>query len=121
MPKKQKNNRKLKKNKKQVFHKKTMLFLMVILALFLAVLSAILLVQFNIIKNPLEKITQEKRVFNIKDECSLIVGQLIHTIKDDSTCELKCKTNCNSFDMNFDNSEFTAKKEDCNGCECTCK
>jgi len=122
MPKKQKtSSKKVKNKKKQVLHKKTMLVIMIVLALFLVVLSLILLVQFNFIKNPLEKISSEERIFAIKDECSLIVGQLIHTIKDGITCELKCKTNCNAFDMKFHDSKFIENTGDCHRCECTCK
>jgi len=122
MSKKQKtSSKKVKNKKKHVLHKKTMLVIILFLALFLTILSLILLVQFNFIKNPLEKISLKERIFEIKDECSLIVGQLIHTIKDESTCEIKCKTNCDAFDMNFQNSEFTEKNEDCHTCKCTCK
>jgi len=101
--------------------KKKILLTIELLLIFLAVLVLFLLFQFGFIKNPIKKINLEPEFFDIKDNCAMIVGQLIHTIDNEVTCELVCKTNCETREMKFYSSEFTEKENDCNGCACFCK
>ena len=117
---KSKNNQKVKT--KKYFSKKSKLgFILVILAVILAIIMMLLLIEFRMIKNPIKNPLAQPQLFVIDDKCSLIVGQLMHTINDGDGCEMRCKTDCDVRKMDFYNSEFIKNEKDCNNCECYCK
>ncbi|GBE20088.1 hypothetical protein BMS3Abin17_00822 [archaeon BMS3Abin17] len=113
-----KKKRELKK-KAYKLDRTRMTILIIILTIFLTTLFLYLLVQFNII-SPLKKISLGPKLFMLEDECTLVVGKLIHTIKDDNTCEFRCKTNCEVREMLFYKSDFLKNQGDCNECTCYC-
>ena len=94
--------------------------MIILLIIFLLVLSLILLIELNIIKNPIENFNLQPKLFTIKDDCTMIVGNLIHKIKDEGGCEMACKTECGVRDMNFHSSEFIMSERDCHSCNCYC-
>lgn len=59
--------------------------------------------------------------FSVKDECSLMMGNLIHQIRDEGECRNKCVNECDVRDMDFFSFEFEAKNDDCSYCGCYCK
>ncbi len=120
MPKKRKKS---KKRSQKKIKKRTIKAIIAILVLILMVISLSLLIEFRVIKNPLKeiKLRAESKNFEIKDNCAVIVGRLIHSINDENTCELMCKTTCSTLEMKFQSSEFMKKEEDCNKCSCNCK
>ena len=109
--KKKKNNKKSKK----------IIIGAIILILLLSVIILILLIQFKIIKYDFKSFALKPELFKIEDKCSVIVGQLIHTVNNEGTCMMKCKTECEVRDMKFFNLEFIEIENDCNKCSCYCK
>jgi len=123
---KQLKNHKLEKSQKvktkKYSHRKNKFgFFLVILAILLATIITILLIEFKVINNPIKNPLAKPQLFVIDDKCSMIVGQLIHTINDGDGCEMRCKTECGVRKMDFYNSNFIKKQNDCNGCNCYCK
>ena len=110
------------KSRKRFSFRNKWLFISAIIVLIIAliVIVSIILVQFEVIKNPLN-FRLAPQEFILKDECSVIAGQLIHTIKNAGTCEMKCKINCDSLEMEFYNYEFTKNPGNCHECKCYCK
>lgn len=62
----------------------------------------------------------EPELFIIRDECSLVMGNLIHQVRDMGECRIKCVNECDVRDMDFLKFEFLGKNNDCNSCECWC-
>ena len=75
---------------------------------------------FVILKPDINFIKEEKS-FDIPDECGIIMGNLIHPIKDEDTCKMKCRAKCSSIDMNLKEIDFTQSINTCNSCKCYCK
>jgi hypothetical protein len=94
--------------------------LIVVLIIFFLVLCIALLVQLNVVDNPIQDVNSEPQLFNIRDECTMILGNLIHKIKDADGCELSCKTECGVRDMGFYSSDFIESDTDCHVCRCYC-
>jgi len=119
----EKEKKEQSRSNKHKLTKKSLLVIIALLFISLAVLALFLLSEFGVIQNFsfLKDFSLEPQLFTLKDECSLIVGQLIHTIKDPESCELKCKNNCNIREMKFHDSEFTERQSDCHKCECYCR
>jgi hypothetical protein len=99
--------------KKKTFKK--MLMILGILLLILIVLVAIDMKAWKY----LEK--KEVRMIPLTDKCSVLFNEIIHTIKDGSSCENYCRAECLSRKMKFYNSEFSLNQEGCNACNCYCK
>ena len=116
---------KLEKNgktrKNSLFRSRNFRIVLIILAILLAGIIFALLVESGYIENPLRSSFSSPELFVIEDSCSLIVGQLIHTIENSDTCEMRCKTECSVREMSFHDSEFVEKENDCNECNCYCK
>jgi nitrate reductase NapE component len=117
----EKNVREVKKAKKKKFLSKKAFSILIFVLFFVLVVSCVgILAEYGIfknVKNPLAKPV----LFVIEDKCSLIVGQLISTIRDEETCELKCKSECNVREMTYVREEFILIEDDCNVCNCFCK
>jgi hypothetical protein len=60
------------------------------------------------------------KTYIIKDECGPIYGNILHSIKDDGACRIRCRGTCDSHDMQFVSSNFTDKGIECHLCSCTC-
>jgi hypothetical protein len=59
-------------------------------------------------------------VYNIPDECGPIHGQILHSVKDESTCRIRCRGHCQSLDYEFSASAFQDRGTRCHLCNCTC-
>ncbi len=101
--------------------KKFLLSIIFCLFVLLILIVPLLLIQLNIIQNPALFLSKKVQNFIIKDECSLVVGQLIHNIKDEGSCQLSCITRCNTYKLKYYNSTFKENVGDCNSCDCACK
>ena len=110
----------LRESKKEKKSRKGIFITIILFIILLVLVILTLLFQLNIIKNPFKNFNSKPQLFSIKDECSLIVGKLIHNIKDEGSCQLMCKLNCNVRNLNFYNSEFKEIEKDCNECNCYC-
>ena len=120
MPKKIKKLPKLvekkpKKNRKSVFGA------IIVLVIILISAVVLLLFQLEIVTNPFKNMNAQPQLFIIEDECSLIVAQLIHNIKDEDSCQQICKSSCGVRKLTFHNSEFKEIPDNCNLCNCYCK
>lgn len=99
-----------KKNRRVVFG------LFVLVGVLLVVLVG--LAMFN--AGVFEK-TESPKLFNIKDECALVMGNLVHQVRDRGECRIKCVNECDVRGMDFSNFSFEGKNDDCNSCGCWCK
>lgn len=108
-----------KLKRKNIFLSKKIIIALLIL-FFIALVFNIfyILKESGIIKQEIEI---EKKEFPVIDECSLIVGKIIHTIYDDGECANKCNVQCETYGSSMDTSNFTQKEGSCNTCQCFCK
>lgn len=105
--------KKSRKNKKKVTS--AVVFLFVALFLLIVILGGLLLSDFGFFEK------HEVRKFNVLDECSLIMGNLVHQIRNDGECKIRCVNECDVRDMEFVDFAFEGKIDDCNYCKCSCK
>src|SRR3989338_1359390 len=87
--------------------------LIVILILFI-ILIILLLIQYK--KLDLSILTRKPQLFIIKDECSLILGNIIHKIKNGDECKIFCRNECILRKIEFYNSEFIESNNSCHTC-----
>ena len=111
-----------KKNKKLfIFSKSIFKFVFLLVLIILLCLSFYLFIASGIIDNPFKNMFTEVSSFRITDDCSMIAGQLIHTIPDEDACKSRCRNFCEVMDKKFVDSLFSKVGFDCNSCECYCR
>lgn len=88
--------------------------LFISLGVLILVLGLLLMFDFGVFKK------NEVKMFSIKDECSIVVGNLIHQIRNDGECRIKCVNECYIREMDFEKFNFIEKNDDCSSCECWC-
>jgi hypothetical protein len=64
---------------------------------------------------------KKPKAVSVNDECSLIFNNLVHQIKNEGECKIRCRNECSLEKMNFYSVNFTAKSDSCNICSCYCK
>ena len=66
---------------------------------------------------------QEREIFKftVDDECSIIMGNLIHNVRDEGDCKIKCMNNCEIRELDFYDSEFILENSSCHTCDCFCR
>ncbi len=87
----------------------------ILVFLFIVLLSFILFFVYKKIKSE-----PEEKIFEIRDECSNILGNVIKIIRDPELCEARCKNECESRKGKFNGSEFYEIENSCNKCSCKC-
>jgi hypothetical protein len=93
----------------------------VVIGLFVGIgILAVVLIGLIISSFGLFEGSSEPEMFSIKDECSLMMGNLIHQIRDEGECRIKCVNECDVREMNFVRFEFEGKNNDCSSCDCWC-
>lgn len=112
MPKKSKSARK----KPRRFATKILLILIILLSL-----SLVFLIVFEMNSDLFTISKAEPKTFSIQDQCSVFVGQLIHTLNNEGECVQQCITACDTENMNYDHVSFIQKTSECHQCSCTCK
>ncbi|MGV8152533.1 MAG: hypothetical protein ACP5OG_05620 [Candidatus Nanoarchaeia archaeon] len=103
------------KNKSKTLRILAYLTLSLIIILFILIIFQFRL--YNFVLSPFKKPVQIK----VNDECSLIFNQILHQIKDEGACRIKCENECLTHSLSYSNSKFTEKTDSCNICECYCK
>jgi hypothetical protein len=93
----------------------------IFLAIILAVIFLILLAIWLEIPLFLEELFKKPQMFQIKDECSMILSKLIHQINDQNACKIKCISECSFRETEFYNSSFIPNEDSCSICNCYCK
>ncbi len=83
--------------------------------LLILALSGLVLSNFGFFENA------EARMFVVNDECSLVMGNLIHQIRDEGECRIKCVNECDVREMDFVRFIYESKNDGCNSCECWCE
>jgi len=63
----------------------------------------------------------EPEKFELKDECGLILGNLVHQIRSEGECRNKCVNECDVREMDFVKFYFEENLGDCHNCECWCE
>ncbi len=119
---KRKNHKSSSKNKAHNKKIRTQALVgMIILGIVCIGLIIALLINMRVISNPFTFTEKEVIAYSIPDECSLIVGQLIHTVETEDVCEQRCKTNCQIREKEYVQHEFSLVPNDCNQCTCYCE
>jgi hypothetical protein len=62
----------------------------------------------------------EEVVYEIRDECGPVQGQVLHSIKDVDTCRIRCRGQCQALEHEFVRSHFIDQGVKCHLCNCTC-
>jgi hypothetical protein len=63
---------------------------------------------------------KEAQDFYIIDKCAIVMGNLIHQVRDEGECRVKCINECGLLDLDFEHVDFLRKDNDCNDCNCFC-
>ena len=91
-----------------------------VIALFAGVGVLTLLLVYLIVQNFGFFENAQPERFIIKDECAVIMGSLVHQIRDEGECRIKCVNECDVREMGFVEFGFEGKNDDCNACDCWC-
>jgi hypothetical protein len=102
----------LKKNKPSKIIIFVLIFLLIVLAVLLIIEYGANSYFYNLFKEP--------KLFVIHDECSLILSNIIHQIKDEGGCRIMCSGECEVREMRFHDFEFISQNESCHICNCYC-
>jgi hypothetical protein len=114
-------NKKEKINFKKKPKKRLIKLVLIILTIILIlVLLMTLVIQYNFINN-FKNLQPKEKIFLIKDECSLILGQIIHQIRDKDECRIRCINECRLENLNIKKSDFVLGNNSCHACNCFCK
>lgn len=108
----------MRSNKKKLILKG--IHLQIILYAILTILIIVLLIEYRIIENPKELFNKEKLEIVSDDLCSIIGGKIIHTIKDEESCQNKCIVECESSRLKLMEYTFKSEINNCNKCNCYC-
>jgi len=94
---------------------------LLVLIILLSVLLGILLIfQFEIPKK-IKKNPRETIELQIPDRCNLILNNLIHEIKGEGDCNIRCINECRLNEMEILEYEFIENKTSCHLCKCHCE
>ncbi len=117
MQKKKKEEKIIMNKKKET--KKLIKKIYIIILILTTIIIILLIIDFlpkeNL--NPLK----EPELYVIKDECSVVLSSIIHQIKNEGECRIRCRNECEIRGKEIDNIEFTEQISDCNICNCYCK
>jgi len=102
---------------KKIKISKKLLVLIILLSILLAVL---LIFQFGIFEK-IKKPSKDRMEIQIKDKCGLILGNLIHEIKGEGDCNIKCINECRLNNMEISSYQFIENETSCHLCNCYCE
>lgn len=111
------NKNTLKTNLQKRFSRRT-LTKYILTAIIILAIVLIFLVSFSF---GLFEPTKKERLFQEQDACSLVMGNLIHQIRDVGDCQIRCRNDCEIRKMEFVRSEFFSQEGSCHDCNCYCK
>ena len=101
-----------KKSKNKKFLKKIIIGAIIFLTL---IVAALIILETDV----LEK--KERVYIEVNDECSLMLNRIIHQIKTDAGCKMKCINECNLRELEYSESKFIEKQDSCHECKCYCE
>lgn len=95
------------------------LFLVLLAVSFFAFLTMVFIefVDFGFVSEMFE----EPQEVEVLDGCSLIMGNLVHQIRDETDCSLNCANRCEVGGDSYYNSSFEASSGGCHACSCFCE
>lgn len=108
--------RKVRKSNKEFLYSKLFLVLVIVSLFAFLTLVFIEFVDFGFVSDLFE----EPQEVVVVDGCSLIMGNLVHQIRDETDCNLNCASRCEVDDMSYYNSSFEASSGGCHSCQCFC-
>ena len=65
-------------------------------------------------------LSKEKREFSIEDRCGPFMGSIVHTIKNEDVCEMRCRSQCEVNNFNYRKIIYEDGGIGCNSCTCLC-
>lgn len=101
-------------SKKKRYHRQNKILFGVLVILIL-ILSSLFAFDVGLFEKKHEVIQ-----FEVLDECSLIMGNLIHTFQNEGGCKIKCMNNCEIRGLEFYDSGFVFQNSSCHTCDCYC-
>lgn len=108
---------KKEKRKKKNHKKKSSPFLLLTIITLAIIVLILALFSLDIITTNFSK---KPISIQLKDKCSLLFNTILHIIKNDADCDIHCKNECSSQELDFFNSNFTSIENSCNNCTCQC-
>jgi hypothetical protein len=96
---------------------KKIVILIIVLTFLLIVLLFIDFIGIEHIKGLYAK----PKLYDLPDECGIITGKLIHNIRNDAECKIKCNNECTLRNLIFYDIKFIENNTACNHCKCYCK
>lgn len=112
---------KTKKNQTKKENPAKIVKLIIILIIVLSVIFFILLIIQSQLSDSINNLFKKPKMFNVNDECSLIFNNIVHQIKSEGDCKIRCRNECQLKNMDFYNINFTSESKSCNICNCYCK
>jgi hypothetical protein len=113
---KKETKQKKEPHKEKEKRKKIVRILLALGTLLLLLLGGLFFIEKGVFEKP-----RETQKFTLLDECSLVLGNLLHSINEQGECRLRCKNNCEIRNLNFENSEFREEENNCHTCDCYCR
>jgi hypothetical protein len=85
------------------------------------ILLALLLLFFGLKSLGLFSPPAQEQKFTLLDECSLVMGKILHPLKDSGDCLVKCRNECQIRSLSYERVEFSLEENSCNVCDCYCR
>ena len=95
--------------------------IILILIILLAIIFFIILIMQSSILDSVNSLYKKPKMLAIKDECSRIFSNIVHQIKSEGDCKIRCRNECQLKNMNFYDINFTSNSNSCNICNCYCR
>jgi hypothetical protein len=111
----------MQKKKQGKNSKKTIKKILIIVLIILVIVFILLLIIQSGIINNIKNISREPVKIIIEDVCTVYFGSILHDIKNEAYCKIKCTDECKISEMNFFKIEFIEYQDKCNVCDCYCK
>lgn len=110
--------KKLGKREKDRVFLYSKLFFAFLIVFFVAFISLFLIeyVDFYFVKDSFSSPYE----VSVVDGCSLIMGNLVHYIRDETDCKLNCASRCEIDSAKYYNSSFEFSNSSCSSCSCYC-
>lgn len=112
---------KRKKTKVKKENSNNLIKIILILIIILSIIFFIILIMQSSVLDSVNSLYKKPNLITVKDECSLIFNNIVHQIKNEGDCKIRCRNECNLENMNFYDINFTLNSNSCNLCNCYCK
>ncbi len=111
-----------KEKKEKIMSKKRKgknLIRIILIIIFFLLAATVILIWMDNSQNI--NLTKTPNRYLIEDECGIVVGNLIHQIKNEGECRIECRNECEIRKESFHESEFEERENACHLCTCYCK